>query len=112
MTLGQRLKKARKARGISQDILAEKIGASRGIITNLEYGKVEEPQPMVINAICNVLNINKAWLLEGEGPMNLDGCTDRSAKVLFEISNYAQDLSEEEQLFILDIIKTYIKHLK
>lgn len=112
MSIGQRLKEARKARSMSQDMLADKIGASRGVITNIEHDKVGEPQPMVINAICSVLNINKEWLTDGIGSMDISKEATRSAKVLSEIYACAQDLSEEEQLFILDMIKTYTKHLK
>lgn len=112
MSIGQRLKAARKNRGVSQDMLAEKIGASRGVITNIEHDKVNEPQSIVINAICNALNINKEWLIEGIGPMDIEPSVIRSTNILSEIYSYAQDLSEEEQLYILDMIKTYKKHFK
>lgn len=112
MKIGERLKEARKSRNMSQDLLAEKIGTSRGVITNIEHDKVEDPQPMVINAICNVLNINKEWLTDGVGSMNIEQETAHSAKVLSEIYTCAQNLSEEEQLFVLDVIKGYIKRFK
>lgn len=112
MSIGQRLKEARKNRGMSQDMLAEKIGASRGVITNIELDKVDDPQPMVVNAICSVLNIDKKWLTSGTGSMDTSNTATRSAKILSEIYTYAQNLSEEEQLFILDMIKTYTKHFK
>ena len=44
MTISERLKYVRKMRGFTQESLAAAIGASRGVITNIEYGKVE-PQP-------------------------------------------------------------------
>ena len=112
MSIGQRLKEARKSRKISQDILAEKIGASRGVITNIEHDKIAKPQPMVINAICNVLEINKEWLLDGLGPMNVPADKKQDTQILSEIYEQAQKLSEEEQLFILDMIKSYTKHIK
>jgi transcriptional regulator with XRE-family HTH domain len=112
LTIGERLKEARKFRGMSQDTLADKIGASRGVITNIEHDKVDEPQPMVVNAICSALSINKDWLLNNIGPMEVDVESSQSEKVLSELYTYAKELSEEEQLFILDIIKTYTKHLK
>ena len=93
-------------------MLADKIGTSRGVISNIEYGKVEEPQPMVINAICNVLNINKDWLITGIGGMEINQSAAHSDKILSEIYAYAKELSEEEQLFILDIIKSYSKRFK
>ena len=112
MTIGQRLKKARKHRGITQEMLAKQIGASRGVITNIEHDKIGEPQPIVINAICSVLQINKEWLLNNHGDMVTNVASDRSTQILSEIYYYAQELSEEEQLFILDMIKAYAKHLK
>ena len=44
-TISERLKYVRKMRGFTQESLAAAIGASRGVITNIEYGKVE-PQPV------------------------------------------------------------------
>lgn len=112
MSIGQRLRTARKARGMSQDMLAEKIGASRGVITNIEHDKIDRPQSMVVNAICNVLAIHKDWLLNGTGAMDLRNETAHSQKVLAEIYEQVQLLSEEEQMFILDLIHSYTKHIK
>lgn len=109
MTLGERLKFARKSKGLTQDGLAEKIGTSRGVITNLEHDKTETPQPLIVNALCNVLEISKEWLLNGNGEMsNIE--LIQSSKTLSEIYTIARDLSESEQQYILDIIKTYQKH--
>lgn len=107
MTIGERLKEARKARGYTQDTLAEKIGTSRGVITNIEHDKVDEPQSMVVTTICNVLHISKDWLLDGVGTMELSDEAVKNAKVLLEINTLAEQLSEEEQRYILDIIKSY-----
>lgn len=112
MTIGQRLKTARKLRGFTQDTLAKQIGASRGVITNIEHDKIAEPQPIVINAICSTLRISKEWLLHNVGDMETDTPSTRSVQILSEIHHYAQSLSEEEQLFVLDMIKVYTKHAK
>lgn len=111
MTIGDRLKEARKSRGFSQDSLAQNIGTSRGVITNIELNKIEEPQPLIVNAICNTLSINKEWLLYGTGEMAISTDVSKSAKILSEIFSTAQELSEEEQLYVLDMINTYKKHL-
>lgn len=69
MSIGFRIKEARKYRGISQDKLAEILGVSRGVITNIEHEKTE-PSLLVLNAICEVLEVKKEWVLTGEGDMD------------------------------------------
>ena len=109
LTLGARLKTARKYNGFTQDKLAEKIGTSRGVITNLEHDKTETPQPLIINAICTALEISQEWLMNGVGEMN-NSEEIKSSKVLSEIYSISKDLSIAEQLYILDVIKTYKNH--
>lgn len=105
--IGERLKHSRTVRGISQTALADAIGASRGVITNIERNIVTDPQPIVINAICNVLYINEDWLLSGKGAMDSRGSDRDSSMVLDEIYRHVVQMSEQEQLFILDVINSY-----
>lgn len=109
MNLAFRLKKARKLRGYTQDALASAIGVSRGVISNIEYEKAE-PQAIVIHAICETLEIDENWLVSGQGHMDKGPDLEKSARLLAEIYNSAKELSEEEQDYILDMIKTFQKH--
>jgi len=104
-TLGQRLKLARKKNGFTQDSLAESIGVSRGVIFNLEKDKTE-PQVIVINAICQTLKINKEWLVNGNGEMEAASNVSQSARILAELYEIAKSLSQEEQLYLLDMVKS------
>ena len=105
MNTGGRLKYARKYRKMSQDELSERIGVSRGVITNIELNKVANPQQIVIAAICRVLNIRQEWLLSGEGEMDhMSGVAEKpvSPEDLYrEISR----LTTEEQELLLDVIR-------
>lgn len=109
MNTAERLKQARKERGYTQEALARAIGVSRGVISNIEYEKVV-PSPLVIRAICETLRINESWLLSGKGTMDNNTAVEKSAKVLAEIYDSARRLSEEEQEYILDMIRTFRKH--
>lgn len=109
-TLGERLNYARKKNGYTQDSLAESIGVSRGVIFNLEKNKTE-PQLIVINAICQTLKINKDWLMNGIGKMEDTTEVSQSAKILAELYNVAKDLSEDEQLYLLDTVKALRQRL-
>ena len=91
-------------KGYTQDSLAQTIGVSRGVIFNLEKNKTE-PQAIVINAVCQILNINKEWLTDGTGDMESGNQAFQSAKLLEELYDIAKELSEDEQLFLLDTVK-------
>lgn len=109
-TLGERLNYARKKHGYTQDSLAAAIGVSRGVIFNIEKGKAK-PQEIVINAVCQTLRINKDWLLGGSGAMEDTGEASQSAKILAELCEAAQSLSEAELLYLLDTVKALKRRL-
>ncbi len=137
--IGSRLKEARKLRRLSQDALAQKIGTSRGVITNIEHHKVREPHAMVVNAICDALGIRSQWLVEGQEPMEIEenpskssndvtvpssehasdaagngagkaGSTAGETDVTAEINAWVQTLPVNDQLYILETIKAYVAH--
>lgn len=103
-TLGKRLNYARRKKGYTQDSLAESIGVSRGVIFNLEKDKTT-PQTIVINAICRTLGINKNWITDGAGEMEDKNDLIQSSKILAELYDVAKELTEDEQLFLLDTVK-------
>jgi len=109
-SLGERLNYVRKKNGYTQDSLAETIGVSRGVIFNLEKNKTV-PQAIVINAICKTLGINKEWLVSGTGEMEDTSKTSASIKILAELFEVAKDLSEDEQLYLLDTVKALQQRL-
>lgn len=109
-TIGDRLKYARKKKGFTQNSLAESIGVSRGVIFNLEKNKTD-PQSIVINAICQTLKIQKNWLIDGTGEMEDKTESSRSTQILSELYEVAKSLSEDEQLYLLDVVKSLKKRL-
>lgn len=109
-TLGERLNFARRKSGYTQSSLAETIGVSRGVIFNLEKNKTV-PQTIVINAICQTLGINSDWLLSGAGDMERKNDPVRSDKALRELYEFVKDLSEDEQLYLLDTAKALKQRL-
>ncbi len=108
MSVSGRLKQARKSKGYTQSRLAESIGVSRGVIANIEYNKTQ-PHPLVLQALCSVLDINQSWLMTGKGKMERDDL-DKSDSMMTEIFNCASLLSLNERKYILDSIKVYMNH--
>lgn len=63
MTIGDRLKQARKSKGLFQDLLDKKMVTSRGVIINIEHNKIDKPQPIIVNTICKKLSPEKTQSL-------------------------------------------------
>lgn len=95
---------ARRNSGYTQNSPAESIGVSRGVIFNLEKNKTV-PQTIVINAICQTLNINSDWLMDGIGEMRQQEDPARSDKPLRELYEFVRGLSGDEQFYLLDIAR-------
>ena len=106
MNIGERLKYARQSRKMTQNTLAELIGVSRGVITNIELGKVKAPQPIVITALCDALLIGPEWLVHGKGEMEVHaGSAGNKTKMPDDLYKAIERLSRKEQVMLLNIIK-------
>lgn len=68
MTLGERIKKLRKALDLTQQKFADQIGTPQNNIANYEIGR-REPSAAALNNICKTFNVNETWLRTGEGEM-------------------------------------------
>ena len=65
MSLGKRLRGARKHAGYTQKNLAQRIGAKHNSVSNWENG-LNMPDPVTIEAICKVLGVTPNYLLMGD----------------------------------------------
>lgn len=68
MTLGERIKKMRKALDLTQQEFANRIGTTANVLTNYETGR-RNPSASAFNNICKTFNVSEAWLRTGEGEM-------------------------------------------
>jgi transcriptional regulator with XRE-family HTH domain len=66
--VGERIKKAREARGLKQKNLAEILGMNRSNISRMESGNVM-PKIKTLLKIKDTLHISIDWLLTGQGVM-------------------------------------------
>lgn len=68
MTIGERIKKLRKALGLTQQEFSDRLKVSRSNIATYEVGK-NNPADAVISLICREFNVSEAWLRTGDGEM-------------------------------------------
>lgn len=62
-TVGERLRQAREARGLTQLELAKRCGVDRTYIANIETGRSTRPEHMA--EIARVLKVSPGWLAFG-----------------------------------------------
>ena len=66
--MNERIKKLRKALGLTQQEFAHRLNIGRGTLANYEVGR-NEPIDAVISLICREFNVSETWLRTGEGEM-------------------------------------------
>ena len=62
----ERIKKVRKANGLTQAEFGEKIGVKGNTVTGYETG-IRSPSDAIIVSICREFGVNEVWLRTGEG---------------------------------------------
>lgn len=65
-TIGQRLRRARMSRALTQRELAERSGIPVVTISRIENDHYGMPRPRTVRELCHVLRMDPAWLLYGE----------------------------------------------
>lgn len=70
-----RIKKLRKALGLTQQEFAEKIGVKRNTVAQYEMGR-NEPIESVITLICRTYDVRREWLVDGVGEMWIEKTLD------------------------------------
>lgn len=63
-----RIRLVRDALHLSQREFGEKLGVSRDVISNIEYGRVQ-PKPLLLQHLCRIYKVNEHWLHTGHGEM-------------------------------------------
>ncbi len=97
-----RIKSVREALNLSQREFGEKLGVSRDVISNIEYGRVQ-PKPLLLQHLCQMYKVNEYWLNTGEGEM-FDERPESNDK-LDEVLSIFKSLRPEFQDYALEQIK-------
>lgn len=101
----ERIKKLRKALGLTQQEFADRIGISRGNIATYET-REGSPGSSVINLICREFNVSETWLRTGEGEMYVRRSRDD------ELSAFVDELMKEQPQDFRRRLVTALSRLK
>lgn len=89
-SIGERIKKIREEKRISQQELARKINKSQGTVAHLENNDHKGTFEILIS-ICEVLNVSADWILFGkENDLDIDNLSDEGKKMLQEYKKYLE----------------------
>ena len=64
-TLGQRIRQAREAAGLTQEQLGRSAGVTRSAISQWETGTVDSVEAATLNRAARALGVSIDWLLSG-----------------------------------------------
>lgn len=99
--MNNRIKMVREALGLSQREFGEKIGVSRDVISNIEYGRVQTKE-LLLKHICELYEVNEQWMRTGQGEMFLVKPKNKKADEALAIF---QSLRPEFQDYALEQIR-------
>ena len=95
--IGERLKRARKDKHLTQEQLAEKIDVSIAFLSRIERGS-SQINLKRLSQICEILDVTEGDIL--------NGASSKSAKYLdSEFANLLKNCSSDKQKLIYDIAK-------
>lgn len=102
--IGNRVKKVRLQKGISQEQFGELIGIKKAAVSKIENGENSLSKSNLIS-ICRQFNINKDWLLYGTGDMLIPQSKENEIRNFFEnIISSDTDLAKIQRKFINTLI--------
>ena len=95
--IGERIKRRRKAKGFTQDVLAEQLNVSVGYVSQIERG-ITKISLDLLGAISTVLDCDIASLVS-------ESALHSNEYLVSEIYETIKDLDNKKRQYVLEIIK-------
>ena len=92
MTVNERIRALRKARGLTMDKLGALIGITKGSISLIEQGR-NHPSDQTIRSICREFGVREEWLRDGVEPMEAEHSISE------EIDGFLKDIKTNNNEF-------------
>ena len=95
--IGERIKRARKSRGMTQETIAEKLNVSIGYVSQFERG-ITKISLDLLGAISSILDYDIAELIS-------ESATNSNQYMEVELLNEIKKLDQKKKKFILKLIQ-------
>ena len=108
MEIGEKIKKARLRKGMTQQELGDIVGVQKSAIAKYESGRVVNIKRSTLQKIASALNIRPSELVFGDSPRD---AADLHVRIItdFELMDAIKDyyvLSEENQRMVRELIRS------
>ena len=102
--IGTRVKKVRLRKGISQEQFGEIIGIKKAAVSKIENGENSLSKGNLL-AICRQFNVNKEWLINGNGEMFTTKSKEDEIRNFFENAiSSDSDIAKIQRKFISTLV--------
>ena len=107
MEIGDKIREARLAKGMTQEELGDLIGVQKSAIAKYENGRVVNIKRSTLKKISDILGIRPAELIfeEKEKPIINDGLTDGQRKLI----DFAKSLPEDKAALALRVLQSIVE---
>jgi transcriptional regulator with XRE-family HTH domain len=102
MTVGDKIKSARKSLGLTQTQLGEKLGVQKNAVSKWERGRVDAIPSSKIKTMAALFGVPPSYLIDDSAdlrpPLEMDDFT-------YALHNEAKDLPQEKKKMLLDMAR-------
>ncbi|MBR2047724.1 MAG: helix-turn-helix transcriptional regulator [Oscillospiraceae bacterium] len=104
MSVGEKIKSLRKARGMTQTELGERVGVQKNAVSKWECGRVDVPTP-TLKALAALFDVPMSTLLEEQAPNPGNDSSDVLDEVDVAFYGEYRALSEDDKDTIRDMVR-------
>lgn len=99
MTTGEKIKQQRKALGLTQTELGEKLGVQKNAVSKWETGRVDDIPGSKIRAMAELFGVSPSYLIDGDGSgFGFDDFT-------YAMQNETRDLTAMDKQILLSMAR-------
>jgi len=105
MTIGEKIKRLRKERGLTQEELGNLIGVQKAAINKYETGIVVNLKREIVHKLAKALDVNPVWLMDDESGWPPEGASQPLSQEARILARGIDKLSPEQREQALSVIR-------